>query len=456
MKKIYFNLMILFAGLILFFVLPPASFSQMVVSKGWENIDSIRFEVNDDNGAHAPGSETDARTKTLMDSLGVTVISSYGGIPGSTKPYGTKRKGYDCAPQDGSATHPGLTGAGEYIKQRIYYPSPERIAFGDDGGYRWRYIDTLHYSWHNNTLDSNDISPYAEFDKDPTLVTQTYLSRMYHTTPDTLQIGSEGRVILGYNDQRDGGQMLVSHLSIPFEGGILSKAFSARLEFNLDTNKANMDTLHTSLSSENIPLLRVQILYKKGKIGTTSGSSVFPFVPFKTDTNGTEAGWYKIADDTITLAVWHTLLPSWRVRDTLQNGVVSHDWDFKQLNIMLKNLPSYMPVTTATDWVDGFPEYGKGTGLDRIKNLVAHPDSLVAIDSSDGNYIGSNVTQDIPLFEIRILSTYRTKVRIRSLTGRIPQWINSCTERDFTITFIILILLIASLPLEITADGMIP
>jgi len=408
-----------FPALILFFLMTASSYSQMVVSKGWQNIDSIRFEVNDDNGAAAPAGETDTRTKTLMDSLGVTVISSYGPIGGSTKPYGTKRKGYDCYPQDGTANRMNFIGAGEYIRQRIYYPSPERIGFWDDGGYRWRYIDTLHYSWHDNTLDSNDISPYAEFDKDTNLVPQTYLSQMYHSTPDTLQVGTDGRIILGYNDQRNGTQMLVSHLSIPFEGGKLPKAFSARLEFNLDTSKADIDTLYTSNSSENVPLLRVQILYKKGQNASNpsdSGWRVLPFVPFKTDTNGTQSGWYKIADDTITLAQWHTLKESWRERDTLQNGIISHDWNFKQLNIMLKNLPSYMPVTTATDYYDGMPEYGSGSSNSRFKNIIANPDSLVAFNSSDVRYEqGSLSDQNTPIFEIRILSTYRTKVRIRSL-----------------------------------------
>lgn len=355
-----------------------------------------------------------------MDSLGINVIFTYSAIAGDQAPFGGRRKGYDAYPHDFTSGGTDLQAIGEKLKQRIYYPSPERIDLADDGGYRWRYIDTVHYSWHNNTLDSNDISPFAEFDNDTNFVKQKYFSRMNNSAGDSLEVGKAGRLILGYNDQRQGHQMLYSHTFYPFFPNKIANAFSARLEFNLDT--LAIDSSNTTLSADNVPLLRVQVLYKRGAVPDihhltpdSLGSNILPFVPFKTTPYGSEAGWFKVVDTTITATIWHTLRSSWRIRDTLQSNLVSHDWNFKQLNLPIKNLPHYMIIDTALDGVDGLPEYGGGSvdWAPRFKNLIADPDSLVAFDN--GHYTNSG-DASTPYFEIRIFSTYRDTIRIRSLT----------------------------------------
>ncbi|MDP4237067.1 MAG: hypothetical protein Q8919_11530, partial [Bacteroidota bacterium] len=407
--------------------LPSLIFAQMVVPRGWEDQDSIRIAAR--NAIWASGGpyygEDDARVMRIQDSLGFNIISDFTGFDGTKIPFGGRCKGYISFYNGIDLDLPGLARS---LVQRIYYPSPQGIGIwngGFDAGYRWRFIDTADYTWHNNTYDSNDVSPYAEFDKDPNFVTQTYLSRMKHSTPDTLQVGTDGRLILGYNDNRRADQMFTTigggkwNEMAPFMPLQTAKAFSARLEFSLDTIAGHIDSSHWSGSNEDLPLLRIQILFKRG--GTDSGWSVFPFTPFKDSSNGTQAGWLRLVDTMITPAIYHTLRESWRVRDTLENNTASHiDWFFKQLNLKLENLPSYVQIDTVTDF-QNTPEYGFGTQSPDTLRSLCHPDSLVAIDSASSRYItnfsdpSENPTK-VPLVEIRLFSTYRTKVRIRSLS----------------------------------------
>ncbi len=127
--------LVLLVSFSLFFVFPRLSSSQMVVSKGWENLDSIRFEAYDSffpdqgwpttNGA--PPKESPTRVQRLMDSLGINVVFTYSAIAANQAPFGGRRKGYDAYPLDFTSGSIGLQDIGEKLKQRIYYPSPEKI-----------------------------------------------------------------------------------------------------------------------------------------------------------------------------------------------------------------------------------------------------------------------------------------------------------------------------------------
>ena len=197
----------------------------------------------------------------------------------------------------------------------------------------------------------------------------------------------------------------------------IAKSFSVNLEFNLDTATSSI-ILDSAVSSnpDSVPLVRLQVLYKKGDEGLSNpGWNVLPFVPFKDAAHPTNPGWYKLVDTTITRAMYKTLPDSWRAPDTVGSGN-AHSWKFKQLHVVLNDIPSSMDsIIKHTDNLKG--DYGSGI-LNTPIATFQHPDFLVAVDSTDGNYFfkGANSMKKVFLLETQILSTYRTTVRVRSLT----------------------------------------
>jgi hypothetical protein len=408
------------------FILPSYLEAQIVVPRGWENMDSVR--ISGANAASPLGGsywhEDSARIGRIQDSLGNNVVFDMSYIDGHQKPLFSGRvKGYDSYYANSGLDMIALPIA---LNQRIYYPSPEGIWFnwgGPDGGYRWRYVDTVHYSWHNNTYDTNDVSPYAQFEQDTNFVKQTYLSKMEDTASDTtghwLKVGNHGRMILGYSDLRRADQMLMTtakYDSIFPSIHNLAKAFSARLEFNIDTT--NIFSSDTSAIADNVPILRVQILFKRGKDSVSSAKSILPFVPFKRIPYGSQAGWFAVIDTIITPSLYHNLRYSWRVPDTLTNGLPADSFKFKQMNLQFRDLSHYIDTLIQPNPKDDYSNWGIGTGLSRFKDTILDADTYVAMDSTRGEYIpsGSLLSKDAHLIEIRILSTYRAKLRIRSLS----------------------------------------
>ncbi len=410
--------------LIVLAVCSTTSRAQMKVPAGWENEDSVRIAAYFGyTGVGFPYKETDARMRRLLDSLGIKMIMSYGKVDATAQPIYGGQRGYIAKDDDRSIGGVnGLTDFGKNLRQRIFYPTPAVTPQDwDDGGYRWRYIDTVRYTWNNNTYDANDISPFAKFDSSATLAQQKYFSRMYHSSGDSLSIGTDGRVILGYNDSRKADNLLATHLKYAFQNkSAIPQAFSARLEFAIDTTQIYTVNNPTGVK-DSVPLLRVQILFKKGigKIPTDPGWEVLPFVPFKRTPTGTESGWYAIIDTVISPAVYHSLRESWRTPDTLENGSAAHEWKFKQMNLVLKNLPSYMMDYVQEDSSFQLDQFGKGSGLPRIVG-IQNSDSLVNIEADDLVYRDKDDTtkhiKNFPLFEIRLLSTYRAPVYIRSVS----------------------------------------
>ena len=390
-----------------FFSVLTSVFAQIVVPKGWENRDSLRFGLFDihDKSAYSPNL---GQADSLADLLDCTFEESFGTIDPS-EPFRGKRKGYMA--WGGSFSDLGLR-----IKQRVYYPSPSPLTFTFDPGYYWRYIDTNGYSWHINSYDSNAINPYAEFLQNTSIDTQTFV-----TNGSTVRFGNVGRVILGYSDNRFANQMLLSCDNYPFGSrsgkSDTARMFSVTLEFNIDTEQvSSIDTILSGKSKDDVPLLRLQVLFKAGKVtGSPShGMAVLSFVPFKTPSDSSKAGWFKVVDTVITKKIYRSLNDSWRVPDTLESGIVSHSWHFKQLHVLLDSMPESMkklvraiPSFDSLGWLKD--KEGQGSGAARILG-IQHPDSLVNTDTSDPNL------QDKHLLEMRVLSTYRATVRIRSLT----------------------------------------
>jgi hypothetical protein len=395
----------------LFSVLSIISFAQerdagqAVVPIGWENEDSIRFGIFDIKASTEYSSPARAQAEALADSLQGTWEESYSSIPYNAL-YTGLRRGYMHHAGRLADWKPDFTDIAYGNKQRIYYPSPKRLKFRFDDGYFWRYIDTG-FTWFENRYDSNDISPYIEFPKRSSMVIDTFHSFRNAGADSVFTYGKEGRVILGYQDNRLADQLLKTQggYFFPTEYGVMrdtANLFTARLEFHLDIEDTlNIDTANSlGVLRKNLPLLRVQISFKD------SGRAVLPFVPFKRIVDST-SGWYIIADTFITYNTYQALHDSWRVQDTLSNGNPARDWKFKQLQIPLLDMPSKMRnlITIANIPRD---EYGKGNGAKGRINSYQHPDFLV---DSDGDLDDI----DRSLLEMRVLSTYRAKVRVRSL-----------------------------------------
>lgn len=386
----------------------PRNAGQAVVPKGWENEDSIRFGVfNIWESTH--DSPTKPQADSLADSLQANFEHAFGIILDS-EPYVGKRRGYMAYGVLGPYVKPDFTEIAYTFKQRVYYPSPSRIGFKFDPGYFWRYIDTNGYTWYENRYDANDVSPYAEFAARPSIVGENFVTKRFTGNDLTVKYGNEGRVVLGYSDNRLANELLKTygryHFPVSGNARDTAKMFTARLEFNIDTS--SIDTSYSlGVAKNDLPLLRVQVAFKP------AGDTSLPFVPFKTLADSTKAGWFIIADTTVTYNTYKDLYNSWRAEDTLANGNQARSWKFKQLHIPLKNMPLSMKEQISTAWDYGWAvelegDYGLGSGKASI-TAFQHPDSLVGYDQITVNDTVKN------LLEMRVLSTYRATVRVRSL-----------------------------------------
>lgn len=391
----------------------PRDAGQMVVPRGWESEDSLRWGIFSVQGALSTAPEADS----LLNDLEVTFDPEWGGIAPNT-PFSAKRKGILAYGHHNSGDRYDWSNLGMILMQRIYYPSPARIPLGEfDEGYFWRYND-IHFNpqvkYFNNTYDSNDISAYAEYPRNDSISALTFWTYRNTVSPDTtgeeVSNSNEGRVILGYWDNRNAEQLLRTssrYDSLPGNPKDTAETFSVTLEFNVDT-----DSINTSgwAGIDTTPLIRLQVLYKKGNEGGLNvGWSVLPFVPFRDAANPTNLGWYKLIDTIITKKIYDSLPYSWRRPDKTESGSPARLWNFKQLHVMIDEKPqSLSDRIILTDNPDVRNEYGGGSSALSV-TTSQHQDSLVKVDST-------GLTNESFLLESRVLSTYRATVRVRSLT----------------------------------------
>jgi hypothetical protein len=382
----------------------------MMVPNGWENRDSVRFAAWANVGWWPVGPSYFANL--TYDTLGCNYIEDFSFAPLGYQGNGLRKGGGVMSPTN------TVIDSLRSVKQRIYYAEKypeicEWPSMGWDNGYRWRYIDSL-VSWDTIRYDVNDISPYAEFPQARGLVTKKFNTLRYHSGGDNVFYGNEGRTILGYNDNRDGNQLLSTWVYYPFQGTKPDtvKDFAAILEFNIDTADSSIDVdSATTTSRDSIPLVRLQIAFKNG--ADTVSQTILPYVPFKTPTNDTAAGWYLAVDTVITRAIYRTLKDSWRSPDVLNGNSASpsHSWTFKQLHVLLKpntNI-SQLILSNARSYTKIV--YGSGGTQPPLSNYLQQDDIVVGdLDSA-----GQANLKNTPLIEMEVLSTYRTTVRIRSL-----------------------------------------
>lgn len=395
---------------------------QAVVPAGWENEDSVRFAIFNIAAAKDNAIDYPSHVDSLMDVYEVNWQHQFGPLNSATEVYG-KRKGISAAFWDDNAKgfiH--LQNLGNTVKQWLYYPSPEPTGIVFQKAPYWRYndvnIDPQNSRWFNNEYDANDISPYSEYFRRPSFVAQTYTTKTADNADTTVSVGEAGRVVLGFSDNRMAENMLRTFGMYRFTpqwsaGDTIcdtARAFTARLEFNLNTGTIDTTNLN-GRSINDLTLMRVQIAYKpKDRLP-------LPFVPFKTVQDESKPGWYIIIDTSITKAIFDSLDDSWRARDTLESGGYNDiGRRFKQLQLVLKNLPDQqarVPIAMDT-MVKAYTE--RESFMEHPKSPITqyqHPDSLVTyglLDADDSNFVKRNA-----LIEIRVLSTYRSTLRIRSL-----------------------------------------
>ena len=317
---------------------------------------------------------------------------------------------------------PDLVNFGHTVFQRIYAP------LAVPGHHAFRYNDIVFDTMpgvraqiFNNNYDSEDISPYAEYPANPAFVTQTFHTLRYNNVDSVVYYGNEGRVILGYSDDRDGNDLLTTPIKYPFPSGSApwdtAKAFSVNLEFSLDTSNIDMTDAVNPTDTDDAPLVRLQVLYKP------AGQTVLPFVPF-TNGSDTNHGWFQCLDTVITRATYRTLATDWRAPDSTFNGSGghnAHNWVFKQFHTMLALSDSmlsgmkrnvYSPDSSYPNDANSIymERYGwSSNNANVLDSTFTNPDSLVAYDTAQTE--ASN-----QLIEIRVLSTYRTTVRVRDVT----------------------------------------
>ncbi len=400
---------------------------QMVVPSGWETEDSLRWGVFDIHGA----GNTDSLA-TLLDQMQFNFNHEWGGRA-STIDFKGKRRGMMSW---GHINYPpnslyDLTALGFILKQRVYYPSPLRgLPYRFDHGYWWRYnIANFNPNskWYDRTYDSNDISPYLEIPADSSVVTGNYHTRRFNpvlsqVVDSTLKFGNEGKVILAHSENKNAGELLkvVRHHRIHYGSQPdTAKTFSARLDFNIDTS--SIDYTGWTGNSDDVPLARLQILFKKGLDEAGDGWTYLPFVPFKTSAQPGNPGWYAVLDTVITRKLYRQLSLSWRTSDTLENGQPARNWEFKQLHCVLK-LPQVVEDALKTMPSDSAKwQMGIGEQVSRMTTDV-HQDSLIKFDSVQS----FPFNERIALLDSRILSTYRSLVRIRSI-----DWQDTVMDHSF-------------------------
>jgi hypothetical protein len=423
MKKIFSIFLAIFC-----FLICSASFAQMVVPHEWDNRDSIRFGtyMNWSLGIFAMPS---AEVFLQLDTICVNWNEEWGPIPGDAN-LGDHILG-SSIPYTVNGFWPPPGDIALKFKQFLYYALPGNIARNPDGlGRIWQYNDACGLSGFNpnakyfyNNYDSNDISAYSEFPKDSALAVAKFFTHRYDSTGhpggatsgDTVSVCHEGRVILGISNARDADQMFFESRNYYFSPDTsngykvdtaknsnpdTAKAFSLNLTFNLS---GPIDTmLANGTPSDSLPLVRLQALFKP------KGQETLPLVPFKTQADSTKAGWWIVLDKIITKSEYDALDDDWRVPDTLENGSKARSWKFKQFHVQL-NLP-YLLDSIAKKHVitndSKFRDFTYGSH-DVWPTIYTHQDSLTESINL--------ITTARQLFEMRVLSTYRDTVRIRSL-----------------------------------------
>ncbi len=411
-----------------------ASEGKAVVSHGFENSKKVRFGLLRayDVGQFLP--HVYETVDSLIDSLGVNVTEDWSAVSALKVFYDNQKIVCAGGPFDAGTLDTNLNKMAWAIRQRIYTAAPQIIEGDETIEYGFRYNDINiadsgnWANYHNNTYDTNDINYYVEYPATHAFVTDTFSTLRYPGKNSLVYFGNEGRVILGYSDDRIGFHLLSTPNFYPFQthppNSDTAKAFSVNLEFWLDTTKSNIDMSDAATASvDSVPLVRLQVLYKP------AGQSVLPFVPFTAGAD-TNHGWFKCLDTVITRSVYNALPDDWRADDSTFNGTTgyrAHNWRLKQLHTMITlnhvmdSIRQNLVVTGAafgptgnsysnTDFSE--PDDTSGGGPEPAVPFVRaymHPDSLVAYDTNTKTYLGD-------LFEIRVLSTYRTTVRVRDLT----------------------------------------
>ncbi|MBS1904879.1 MAG: T9SS type A sorting domain-containing protein [Bacteroidetes bacterium] len=409
-------------------ILVSGSSAQIVVPKGWENKHAIRFAMFLAGSEVWQSSDT-AQLHRQLDSLGVNWDGEWSTLVANPG-YSNSIVGSTTAGVDPIAPAPWDVAR---FKQLPYYALPYRIPDRFLNGLMWRYNDANGINpdarSFNNTYDSNDISPFSLYPAKHAYVIDTFHTYRYGGVDQRVNYGDEGRVILGMSDIRNAnGQFIESsnRYFYPISGGYrrvlgpyhypdtntffdYARGFSVTAVFNvaneIDTALAN------GRPTDSLPLVRLQVLFKHGVVPLSfpTGQSVLPMVPYRTAAQPSNPGWYALIDTVITKSIYNSLDDDWRVQDTLANGTAARSWKFKQLHLILKNLPS--DLLSLADGVrlnndNNFQKFGDGSG--NAYSTYIHPDSLVD-DPLD------TALQRLPILEIRLLSTYRDSVRVRSL-----------------------------------------
>ena len=372
---------------------------------------------------------------------------------------------------------------GNIVQSAPYWAEPNTTtSFNFFWKYNAVNFDPLHARYYNNTYDANDISPYAEFDAQHDSVTASYHTSRWLNGTNTivdsvLTYGNEGRPILAGNVCRRADQLLrvepngvcppqkaaywwTGNSSDPTNKSIVSqivdtasysslsaykawvsanagytppdsmvfeapgpvadtaKMFSTTLDFNIDTT--SIDTTNANgRTVDQLPLLRLQVLYKMGDtlnahLLPVDGWPLQPFTPFRdaVHANAVGAGWYKVIDTMITLAAYRKLDQCWKLEDTKQDGSYSHSWIFKQLHVLFQDVPHPLRNLMVPNTSDARSQWN---------NWAFNPDATVISQSLWPDSITVAPYDSIfpalnpNLLEIRVLSTYRAKVRVRGL-----------------------------------------
>ncbi|HET6402687.1 MAG TPA: hypothetical protein VFH95_14985 [Candidatus Kapabacteria bacterium] len=422
MKKKLFLIGFSLIGLVSIAHAQKASEGKAVVSKGFEHSDSVRFGMlRPFDVAQWGGSTLVALINAQVDTLGCSAEEDFDRpiFVGNSTFYGHRKVMCALGTLDG-ASGPDLVNFGHTIFQRIYAP----LAIPGHQAFRYNDIvfDTMpgvKAQVYNNSYDSEDINPYAEYPANPASVTQTFHTRRFSNIDSVVYYGNEGRVILGYSDDRNALDLLTTPSNYPFPSGAApwdsAKAFSVNLEFSLDTSNINMMNAPNPSDTDHAPLVRLQVLFKP------ANQSVLPFVPF-TNGSDTNHGWFKCLDTVITRANYRTLDTDWRAPDstfTGNSGHNAHSWVFKQFHTMIRldhTMDSIRQhsVSSPTDhyandpnsiYMDNFGWSSDSANV--LDNSFTNPDSIVAFASPN---------KADPLIEIRVLSSYRTTVRVRDVT----------------------------------------
>jgi hypothetical protein len=198
-----------------------------------------------------------------------------------------------------------------------------------------------------------------------------------------------------------------------------ARDFSTTLDFNIDTS--NIDTSNSNgRSIDSLPLLRFQVLFKMGDTANLplTGWPLQPFTPFRdsTHSNPAGAGWYKVTDVVITRATYRKLDNCWKYEDQLGNGSASHSWTFKQLHTLFQDVPQSLRNLMVSNSSDISSEWDKWAhNTDALADSSAMLPDSITTPPNDSILPAVLHIANPNLLEIRVLSTFRAKVRVRGL-----------------------------------------